>query len=89
MVLNTIDANEPDISDYHYLPEISKLSERLRSCLLESDEIPKDFTTLFDTKMFSFSSNSIPGSIDLYKQLGLAHEPLTLIQPLVIATYAV
>jgi hypothetical protein len=33
IVLNSIDANEPDVSDYHYLPDIAKLSEKLRSCL--------------------------------------------------------
>ena len=33
ITLNSIDANEPDIADYHYLPETAVLSENLRSCL--------------------------------------------------------
>lgn len=33
IILNSIDANEPDVADYHYLPDIAALSSRLRSCL--------------------------------------------------------
>ncbi|KAJ3321013.1 Intraflagellar transport protein 52 [Boothiomyces sp. JEL0866] len=81
IILNSIDANEPDISDYHYLPETAKLSETLRSCLQESEDLPKDFTTLFDTKLFKFDTSLIPQAVHLYGHLGLKHEPLTLIQP--------
>ncbi|KAI8929594.1 hypothetical protein BC831DRAFT_443325 [Entophlyctis helioformis] len=81
IVLNSIDANEPDISDYHYLPETAKLSETLRSCLQESEELPKDFTTMFDMKLFKFDTSLIPTAVRLYQQMHLKHEPLTLIQP--------
>ncbi|KAI8912523.1 hypothetical protein EDD86DRAFT_201600 [Gorgonomyces haynaldii] len=81
IVLNSIDANEPDIADYHYLPDVALLSENLRCCLQESDEIPNDFTTMFDTKLFKFDTSQIPSAIYLYRQLGLKSEPLTLIQP--------
>ncbi|KAI8801523.1 hypothetical protein BJ742DRAFT_863908 [Cladochytrium replicatum] len=81
IVLNNIDANEPDISDYHYLPDTAKLSDTLRSCLQESEELPKDFTTLFDLDLFKFDTSLIPAALQLYEQLGLKHEPLTLIQP--------
>ncbi|KAJ3272210.1 Intraflagellar transport protein 52 [Terramyces sp. JEL0728] len=70
-----------DISDYHYLPETASLSETLRSCLQESEDLPKDFTTLFDTKLFKFDTSLIPQAVHLYGHLGLKHEPLTLIQP--------
>ncbi|KAG4088529.1 hypothetical protein H8356DRAFT_1724269 [Neocallimastix lanati (nom. inval.)] len=79
--LNSIDANEPDISDYHYLPETIQLSNTLKSCLQESDEIPKDFTTMFDTHLFKLDTSLIPEAIKLYDTIHLKHEPLTLIQP--------
>jgi len=79
--LNSIDANEPDIADYHYLPETIQLSNTLKSCLQESDEIPKDFTTMFDTRLFKLDTSLIPEAIKLYDTIHLKHEPLTLIQP--------
>ncbi|OUM67069.1 hypothetical protein PIROE2DRAFT_40308, partial [Piromyces sp. E2] len=81
IVLNSIDANEPDIADYHYLPETIQLSNTLKSCLQESDEIPKDFTTMFDTRLFKLDTSLIPEAIKLYDTIHLKHEPLTLIQP--------
>ncbi|KAJ3028009.1 UNVERIFIED_CONTAM: Intraflagellar transport protein 52 [Siphonaria sp. JEL0065] len=81
VVLNPIDANEPDVSDYHYLPDTAKLSDNLRSCLLESEDVPKDFTTLFDVKLFNFDTSLVPEAIKLYDEMRLKHEPLSLIQP--------
>ncbi|KAJ3076628.1 Intraflagellar transport protein 52 [Podochytrium sp. JEL0797] len=81
VVLNPIDANEPDVSDYHYLPDTAKLAENLRSCLLESEDVPKDFTTLFDVKLFNFDTMLVPEAINLYDELRLKHESLSLIQP--------
>ena len=37
--LNTIDADDPDISDYNMIPDTCKLSDTLRVCLQESDEV--------------------------------------------------
>lgn len=72
---------EPEITEYNHVPDITALADRLRSCLQESDEIPKDFTTLFTTKLYNFDTDLVPESIDLYKSLGVKHEPLTLISP--------
>jgi intraflagellar transport protein 52 len=79
--LNQIDAAEPDVSDYHQLPDTIVLAETVRSCLQESEELPKDFTNLFDFGMFSFDSSYMANAIGLYDQLRLKHEPLSLIQP--------
>lgn len=73
--------NEPDLSEYHHVPDITALADRLRSCLQESDELPKDFTTLFTEKLFKFDTDLIPETLELYKQVGVKHEPLTLIPP--------
>ncbi len=31
-------------NDYTYAPDIAELSEKLKSCLQESEELPRDFT---------------------------------------------
>eukprot|EP00906_Rhabdomonas_costata_P003986 RCo005980 len=79
--LNQIDSEDPEVSDYHFLPDTQALAERLRVCLEERDELPRDFTTMFDHTMFKFDTNLIPEAIDLYKKLGVKHEPLSLIHP--------
>lgn len=73
--------NEPELSEYHHVPDITALADRLRSCLQESDELPKDFTTLFNEKLYKFDTDLIPETLDLYKTLNVKHEPLTLIPP--------
>lgn len=74
--------NEPEaIAEYHHVPDITALADRLRSCLQESDELPKDFTTLFNEKLYKFDTDLIPETLELYKTIGVKHEPLTLIPP--------
>ncbi|KAM3877989.1 intraflagellar transport protein 52 homolog [Diretmus argenteus] len=79
--LNQIDAEDPEITDYTMLPDTGCLSERLRVCLQEGEENPKDFTSLFDMSMFKLSTNTLPQVISAYKQLNVKHEPLQLITP--------
>ncbi|KAG7478075.1 hypothetical protein MATL_G00076560 [Megalops atlanticus] len=79
--LNQIDAEDPEITDYTMLPDTGCLSERLRVCLQERDENPRDFTSLFDTSLLKLSTDSLPRVISSYKQLNVKHEPLQLIQP--------
>lgn len=45
------------------LPDTGYLSERLRVCLQEGDENPRDFTSLFDMSLFKLSTNSLPSVI--------------------------
>uniref|UniRef100_A0A7S1N3G7 Uncharacterized protein n=1 Tax=Eutreptiella gymnastica TaxID=73025 RepID=A0A7S1N3G7_9EUGL len=79
--LNQIDSEDPEINDYHYLPDTHALAERLRVCVEERDELPRDFTTMFDQTMFKFDTNLIPEAVELYKRLGVKHESLSLIHP--------
>jgi intraflagellar transport protein 52 len=72
---------EPDLSEYVHVPDITALADRLRSCLQEADELPRNFTTLFNEKLYKFDTDLIPEAIKLYSQLGVKHEPLTLIPP--------
>eukprot|EP01065_Artemidia_motanka_P046869 TRINITY_DN7199_c0_g1_i1.p1 TRINITY_DN7199_c0_g1~~TRINITY_DN7199_c0_g1_i1.p1 ORF type:complete len:534 (+),score=181.17 TRINITY_DN7199_c0_g1_i1:54-1604(+) len=79
--LNHIDADEPDIADYHHLPDVGSLAERPRVCLESPEELPRDSTTMFDLSMFKFDTDLIPETVKAYEQLNVKHEPLTLIQP--------
>ncbi|KAF5906132.1 myb-related protein B, partial [Clarias magur] len=79
--LNQIDAEDPEITDYIMLPDTGYLSERLRVCLQEGDETPRDFNSLFDMSLFKLSTDSLPSVIRSYKQLNVKHEPLQLITP--------
>uniref|UniRef100_A0A8C5WMI3 Intraflagellar transport 52 n=1 Tax=Leptobrachium leishanense TaxID=445787 RepID=A0A8C5WMI3_9ANUR len=79
--LNQIDAEDPEISDYTMLPDTSKLSQRVRVCLQEGDENPRDFTTLFDMSIYQMDTTSLPKVIKSYEQLNVKHETLQLIQP--------
>ncbi|KAF4028348.1 putative ABC transporter domain-containing protein [Phytophthora infestans] len=79
--LNHQDAEDPDLNEYVRLPDTQALSDRLRSCMQESEDLPKDFTRLFDDSLFKFDTSLIPEAVNLYRELGVKHEPLTLIPP--------
>jgi intraflagellar transport protein 52 len=80
--LSKTTADDADFNEkYEYLPDTEALSERLRSCLQESEEVNRDFTKLFDDQLFSFNTDLIKPSIDMYKELRIKHEPLSLIPP--------
>ena len=61
--LHPIDFEDPEISDYNMIPNSVLLSDRLRVCLQESDEVPTDFTRLFNTRLFSISTSLVPPAI--------------------------
>jgi intraflagellar transport protein 52 len=68
--------------DHVHLPDTQSLSERLRSCLQESEPLPRDFNKLFEeTSVFGFDTRTIPEAVGLYNRLGVRHENLTLIPP--------
>lgn len=69
------------MNEYNHVPDITALADRLRSCLQEAEEMPKDFTTLFSQNLYKFDTDLVPESIDLFKTLSVKHEQLTLIPP--------
>mmetsp|Transcript_20696 Transcript_20696/g.45337 ORF Transcript_20696/g.45337 Transcript_20696/m.45337 type:complete len:464 (-) Transcript_20696:2714-4105(-) len=79
--LDPEDAEEPDVNEYQHLPDTEALSERLRCCLQEGDDLPKDFTRLFDGTLFKFDTDLVPEAVALYDQLNVKKAPLTLISP--------
>ncbi|CAD7962465.1 unnamed protein product [Amoebophrya sp. A25] len=72
---------DPEISEYHFLPHTQLLAESLKSCLQEGNVIPRDFTEMFDDRLFKFDTSLIPEAIRLFQTLAVKHEPLTLIPP--------
>lgn len=79
--LNQIDAEEPDVSEYNYVPDTSKMADQLRVCLQEGDEVPRDFTTLFSKDLFQLDTTAIPETVRAFEELGVKHEKLSLIEP--------
>jgi intraflagellar transport protein 52 len=77
----TSDRLDSDISDCSPVPNIEALSQILKPCLQGMDDLPRDFTKLFDMSMFRFDVDLIPHTIQVYDTLGVPHEPLTLIPP--------
>lgn len=79
--LNSIDAEDPEVSDYHFLPKTSAMAEELRSCMQEGDETPRDFTQLFERDLFNIDTDVVPDAVRAYEKLNVVHEPLQLINP--------
>jgi intraflagellar transport protein 52 len=76
-----IDVDRPEFGPIVQIPDIEALAERLRPSLQESEDLPADFTQMFDNKLFKYHTGLIPEAIDLYTKVNVKHEPLTLIRP--------
>lgn len=45
------------------LPDIAKLAGQLKTCLQESDDVPRDITMLFDNSLFKLDTSLVPNAI--------------------------
>jgi intraflagellar transport protein 52 len=70
-----------EFPEYQHVPDVAEMAEKLKSCLQESEDLPRDFTTLYDETLFKYDTNLVPDSLALYDQLNVKHEMLTLIPP--------
>lgn len=77
----TSDRQDSDISENVPVPNIEALSQVIKPCLQGVDELPKDFTNLYDFKMFKFDFDMVPQVKNMYGILNVPHETLTLIPP--------
>lgn len=77
----TSDRQDSDLNEYSPIPNIEALSQLIKPCLQGMEELPKDFTNLFDFNMFKFDVDIIPHVIKTYSVLNVPHEVLTLIPP--------
>ena len=53
-------------------PDVSQLAEQVKSCLQESDEVPRDITKLFDSSLFKIDTSTVPRVIK-YVVLSFLH----------------
>ncbi len=70
-----------NIEDSRTVPDIEALAGRLKWCLHEHPPLPQDLTTLFFRDMLTFDTSMIPKVMDLYEELNVQYEQLTLILP--------
>ena len=77
----TIPSKVVDINEYTYIPNIISLSDKVKSCLEEAKEPPRNFNDLFDMNMFKIDNNLVPEAIALYDKLNVKHETLSIIPP--------
>jgi len=79
--VGAVENDRPELKDAVQVPDMEALAERLRCCLQEPEELPSDFSKLFDLKLFSYHTDMVPEAIKLYERLNVKHEPLSLIPP--------
>ena len=51
------------ISDYHFLPDTAAMAEKVKVCLHESEELPRDFTALFDFSLYQMDTRVLPDAL--------------------------
>ena len=51
------------IADYNYLPDTATMAEQVKSCLQETEEVPRDITTLFDSSLYKLDTSLVPKAI--------------------------
>lgn len=78
-----VDPDRPECSakEQATVPDTEALAERLRPCLQETEELPRDFTQCADYTLFRFGTHLVPEAVALHGKLGVPHEQLSLVPP--------
>jgi intraflagellar transport protein 52 len=79
--LNEIDAEHPEVTERWYTPDIQSMSERLRSCIHESEKLRPDFKENFDRGFFRMDMSFVAQSERVASILGIKNEPLDTVKP--------
>ena len=79
--LNKIDAEHPEVTERWYTPDVASMSERLRSCIQESERMKPDIRDNFDDGLFKMDLSFVTDTQELSKVLGLKNEPLETVAP--------
>lgn len=77
----TSDRADSQLWEYTRVPNIEATAQSIKPCLQGMDDLPKDFTKMFNLSLFKFDTSLIPQAVQLFEALGVPHEPLTLIPP--------
>jgi intraflagellar transport protein 52 len=79
--LNQIEAEHPEVTDRYYTPDVASMSERLRSCIQESEKMRNNFDENFDRGLFRMDLSNISETHNLAQTLGIKNEPLETVVP--------
>jgi intraflagellar transport protein 52 len=79
--LNQIEAAHPEVMERFYTPDVASMSERLRSCIQESEKMRSNFVDNFDRGLFTMDLSYITDTQQLAQTLGLKNEPLETVAP--------
>ena len=70
-----------DFEEKECVPDISSLSNLVKPCLQENEPLPQDYKSMLCEDLFGVHNDHVPDVINLYKQLNVPYEPLTLVKP--------
>jgi intraflagellar transport protein 52 len=79
--LNQIDADHPEVTDRYYTPDVQSMSERLRSCIQESEKLKTDLKENFEKGVFRMDMSFVAQAQQVAGTLGLKNEPLETVKP--------
>jgi intraflagellar transport protein 52 len=79
--LNQIDAEHPELTDRWYTPDTASMSEKLRSCIQESEKLRSNFKDNFEKGLFSMDLSFVAQTQTLAGTLGISNEPLEIVTP--------
>mmetsp|Transcript_5342 Transcript_5342/g.10193 ORF Transcript_5342/g.10193 Transcript_5342/m.10193 type:complete len:540 (-) Transcript_5342:95-1714(-) len=79
--LGSVEMDRPEFKEPVQVPDMEALAERLRCCLQEPEDLPTDFSRMFDLKLFGYNTDMVPETVALYERLNVKHEPLSNIPP--------
>lgn len=79
--LNGIDAANPEVADYHMVPDLEVLCNRPLLFLEENEDIPLDYSHLFSRDIKHLSNRSLAKVGSAYDEFQLEKRPLRLIKP--------
>lgn len=74
-------SKEVEIQEFNFSPNISSISDNIKSCFEEVKDPPKNLNDLFDMSVFSVDNNLVPEALMLYDQLNVKHDTLGIIPP--------
>jgi intraflagellar transport protein 52 len=81
IVLDAVDADEPDVSDAVPIPAVAATAPFLRAAIHRPERLPGDFTSALDSRIFSIGTGLVPAAAALYKQCNVPQTPLTVVAP--------
>ncbi|KAK9509771.1 hypothetical protein O3M35_007009 [Rhynocoris fuscipes] len=81
--LNSVDIEDPEVSEYTVVADTCSVSERIRGCLMETtEELPSDYLSLFKTNsMYWVGLDHVSKVIAAYSTLDVPHGTLNLATP--------